>query len=76
MDDLGVPLFLETAIYMFTKMDWVYSPHGSVNASVPIRWTGIIGIFPCLYLYTRLKTNMEPKNGGLENDFPFQVGVF
>ena len=22
------------------------------------------------------KTNMEPKNGGLEDDFPFQIGDF
>ena len=25
---------------------------------------------------TPLKTNMEPKNGGLEDDFPFQLGDF
>ena len=26
--------------------------------------------------YTPPKTNMEPKNGGLEDDFPFQTGDF
>ena len=25
---------------------------------------------------TPRKTNMEPKNGGLEDDFPFQTGDF
>ena len=25
---------------------------------------------------TPLKTNMEPKNGGLEDDFPFQLDDF
>ena len=25
---------------------------------------------------TPLKINMEPQNGGLENDFPFQLGDF
>ena len=28
------------------------------------------------HLYTPLKINMEPKNGGLEDDFPFQLGDF
>ena len=26
--------------------------------------------------YTPPKINMEPKNGGLEDDFPFQLGDF
>jgi len=26
--------------------------------------------------YTPLKVNMEPKNGGLKDDFPFQLGDF
>ena len=26
--------------------------------------------------FTLPKTNMEPKNGGLEDDFPFQMGDF
>ena len=33
----------------------------------------------CLPLYRihpDWKTNMEPKNGGLEDDFPFQTGDF
>ena len=25
---------------------------------------------------TPLKFNMEPENGGLEDDFPFQLGAF
>jgi len=28
------------------------------------------------WLNTSLKINMEPKNGGLEDDFPFQTGDF
>ena len=27
-------------------------------------------------LDTPLKFNMEPENGGLEDDFPFQLGAF
>ena len=27
-------------------------------------------------MFTPLKINMEPKNGGLEDDFPFQTGDF
>ena len=30
----------------------------------------------CLLFVTSLKINMEPKNGGLEDDFPFQLGNF
>ena len=26
--------------------------------------------------HTPLKFNMEPENGGLEDDFPFQLGAF
>ena len=33
-------------------------------------------LFHELYSYTPLKTNMEPKNEGLEDDFPFQTGDF
>ena len=29
----------------------------------------------CVHI-TPLKTNMEPKNAGLEDDFPFQTGDF
>ena len=29
-----------------------------------------------IYVYTPLKINMEPKNGGLEDAFPFQTGDF
>ena len=28
------------------------------------------------FVGTPRKTNMEPKNGGLEDDFPFQTGDF
>ena len=31
---------------------------------------------PPFLLSTPPKTNMEPKNGGLEDDFPFQIGDF
>ena len=34
-----------------------------------------IDYFYCLET-TPLKTNMEPQNGGLEDDFPFQRGDF
>ena len=27
-----------------------------------------------IQVYTPLKFNMEPENGGLEDDFPFQLG--
>jgi len=26
--------------------------------------------------FTPVKSNMEPENGGLEDDFPFQLGAF
>jgi len=29
-----------------------------------------------LDVYTPWKLNMEPENGGLEDDFPFQLGDF
>ena len=31
---------------------------------------------PQKWIVTPLKTNMEPKNGGLEDDIPFQTGDF
>ena len=31
---------------------------------------------PMHIIPTLPKTNMEPKNGGLEHDFPFQKGAF
>ena len=33
----------------------------------------IQAMFPC---YAPPKTNMEPKNGGLEDNIPFQLGDF
>ena len=42
-----------------------------------------LGVFFCAFLFcvgsfwcTPPKTNMEPKNGGLEDDFPVQLGDF
>ena len=32
--------------------------------------------YPLYKLYTPWKINMEPKNDGLEDDFPFQLGGF
>ena len=29
-----------------------------------------------IYIYTPPKINMEHNNGGLEDDFPFQIGDF
>ena len=35
-----------------------------------------VEILSSLIDITPLKINMEPKNGGLEDDFPFQLGDF
>ena len=40
---------------------------------------GVIGrlsVDMIIYIYTLWKINMEPNNGGLEDDFPFQLGIF
>ena len=36
------------------------------------RWGSMVAWL--VYLPTPLKFNMEPENGGLEDDFPFQLG--
>ena len=35
---------------------------------------GIFAMNVVQTIYTPLKINMEPKNAGLEDDFPFQIG--
>ena len=47
--------------------------HWPVVIMVLLHWIeGMMEINPS----TPLKFNMEPENGGLEDDFPFQMGAF
>ena len=60
-------------------MAWLATPtslglyHGHENRQILF-----LGVAIAIYviLCTPLKFNMEPENGGLEDDFPFQLGVF
>ena len=45
------------------------SQHAKTNSGL-----GILGSFA--RIYTPPKINMEHNNGGLEDDFPFQIGDF
>ena len=68
MDDLGVPLFLETLIYPskpnLRRCLGVYSHRSSAG--------GFLGCLGYTYsIGTPLKFNMEPENGPLEKEIPF-----
>ena len=48
-------------------LNWVIQPP-SINL--------FLSLSPWYSITTSLKINMEPKNGGLENDFTVQLGDF
>ena len=48
----------------------------SADASSATATLEILGLKPGPWKVTPPKTNMEPENDGLEDDFPFQLGDF
>ena len=60
--------WIESASHHF--FSWKMGPNGRCVAGLQM------GYFDYGRKGTPRKTNMEPKNGGLEDDFPFQTGDF
>ena len=51
------------------------APEGSASIQCSAAQFSLRGYFPKYYVHSN-KINMEPKHGGLEDDFPFQLGDF